>query len=281
MSQQSCIYAIRNSANGKVYIGSAVVLQNRWQKHRYHLKRGTHHSRPLQRAWLKHGASAFVFEVLEVVPAGDLIRVEQAHLDRLRPFGKRGYNGCRIAGSVLGIKFSAASRSKLIAARATPEYRAQQSAINKGRRHTAETRAKVSAVQVGRKASPETRAKMSAARIGRKILPNARAALLASNRARTITPAHREKLVAAIRTPEARAKNSAARKGVPLSPEHRANVAAALRTPEARAKNAAARLGQKSTLESRAKASAALKGRKKTPEHLAAIAAARARRADT
>ncbi len=36
------IYQIRNSQNGKLYIGSAVNVRNRWVEHRKLLRKGAH-----------------------------------------------------------------------------------------------------------------------------------------------------------------------------------------------------------------------------------------------
>src|SRR5215468_7946604 len=63
----SGIYRIKNVVSGRVYIGSAVNLPSRWKLHRSLLRRGKHHSRSLQRSWCKHGATAFVFELIEPV----------------------------------------------------------------------------------------------------------------------------------------------------------------------------------------------------------------------
>ena len=62
------IYAIRNTANGKLYVGSAISIARRWQVHRSNLKTGVHRCNPLQRAYAKHGVDAFFYEVLELVP---------------------------------------------------------------------------------------------------------------------------------------------------------------------------------------------------------------------
>lgn len=60
------VYVIRNKVNGKVYIGSTIVtFKKRWQDHLKHLKRGTHANNHLQSAYLKYGADAFSWEVLE------------------------------------------------------------------------------------------------------------------------------------------------------------------------------------------------------------------------
>src|SRR5271168_4369622 len=131
---QSGIYQIRCIVNEKVYIGSAANFSMRWSLHRGCLNKGIHHSRPLQNAWLKHGADSFAFEILEIAPPLDLVRVEQEYLDRVKPFGRRGYNVCRVAGSCLGIKHS-------------PETVAKRAAANRGKRRTLEARANNAAAQ--------------------------------------------------------------------------------------------------------------------------------------
>lgn len=79
----SGVYQIRNIINGKVYIGSAANVTDRWLKHRRLLVAGRHHSIALQRAWLKYGSNSFAFEVLATVPESDLLRAEQQHLDAI------------------------------------------------------------------------------------------------------------------------------------------------------------------------------------------------------
>jgi group I intron endonuclease len=64
------IYQITNMVNGKYYIGSAESFERRMWQHKNDLKRGAHKNPHLQASWNKHGADAFVFEVLEVVPEG-------------------------------------------------------------------------------------------------------------------------------------------------------------------------------------------------------------------
>lgn len=110
----SGIYSITNIANGKCYIGSAVDIKSRWRVHRHGLSRGTHHCAHLQRAWVKHGAAAFRFDVVEAVTApDDLIAREQFHIDRVRP----EYNCCKTAGSVLGFRHSADTRKNMSSAK--------------------------------------------------------------------------------------------------------------------------------------------------------------------
>lgn len=142
---QSGIYRIRNAANSKVYVGSAVNLAARWRQHLSLLRRGLHHSVKLQRAWNKYGESAFDFTVLEYAPGdSQLVKVEQRWIDQVRP----EYNIAKKAGSRLGVPLGAEARAKM-------------SAVRIGKRPTEETRQKMSAWQLGRKRSEETCLKIS------------------------------------------------------------------------------------------------------------------------
>lgn len=159
------IYAIRNTVNGKQYIGSAVCFYNRFKEHRSKLRRGLHHSKKLQNAWLKYGPDVFEFVVLEVVgEAANLIQREQHWLD-LHAVAVNGYNHSPTAGSILGAKASAASKAKMSAtmrAMSAQLFEAR-SAAQKGRKFSEEHKAKIAASRRGTKMSDEARAKMSAA----------------------------------------------------------------------------------------------------------------------
>ncbi len=100
----SGIYKITCTASGKFYIGSATSIAARWSAHQCFLRQGKHQNNYLQRSWNKHGADAFVCEVVELVLAPCLIEREQYYLDTLKPFGKRGFNLAPRAGSIYGIK---------------------------------------------------------------------------------------------------------------------------------------------------------------------------------
>ena len=61
---KSGIYKIFNIKNDEIYIGSAVNLKNRWNKHKWALKNKKHHSIILQRAFDKYGIDFFKFEII-------------------------------------------------------------------------------------------------------------------------------------------------------------------------------------------------------------------------
>lgn len=57
------IYRIRNTSNGKVYIGQSVNIEQRWRQHLYELRRDSHHSPHLQYAY-NQDPDSLVFEVV-------------------------------------------------------------------------------------------------------------------------------------------------------------------------------------------------------------------------
>lgn len=77
----SCIYQIRCRTTGRIYIGSAVDLRDRWNTHLRNLRRGDHSNALLQQAWNKHGETSFELSILELVEKVRLLHAEQAWLD--------------------------------------------------------------------------------------------------------------------------------------------------------------------------------------------------------
>lgn len=74
------VYRIFNTATGTAYIGAATRIRNRFNHHRGRLRAGKHHNARLQSEWHEYGASAFVFEVIEMVAAAELAEHETAYL---------------------------------------------------------------------------------------------------------------------------------------------------------------------------------------------------------
>lgn len=95
------VYQIRNTVNGKLFVGSSKDLPSIFNRHRAALRMGSHQNRELQKDWGEFGADAFEFETLDTLtpqerpgynPSDDLKALEQLWLDKLSPFGERGYN---------------------------------------------------------------------------------------------------------------------------------------------------------------------------------------------
>ena len=97
----SGVFQVKNIVNGKVFLGSSLNLEGSLNKHKFMLKIGSHTNKALQKDWNEFGADQFVFEILEVVKVEDspnfnlkdeLTLLEQIWLEKLQPFGERGYN---------------------------------------------------------------------------------------------------------------------------------------------------------------------------------------------
>lgn len=256
------IYQIRNTVNGRVYVGSALDVEKRWLLHKFQLNRGNHHCQHLQHAWVKHRETAFVFEIIEAIEDKEgFIAREQVYLDDAFATG-RAYNIAPKAYSCLGVKRSAETRAKQ-----SVSLRGK----NVGRTLTPEHRAKLAAYQGSRPpASEETLARRSAAMTAFYNSP-------ASEEARATSSAYHkgnkwglgriktEEELAILRRPrsaETRAKMSASKKGVK-------------RPAETIAKMSAARKGMTPSAEARAKMSASRKGRRHSEETLAKMRAPR------
>src|SRR6266581_53602 len=102
----SGIYKITCTANNRIYIGSALNLRERRRAHFGALRRNEHINKHLQNAWNKYGEQAFIFEVLEYILPMSLTAREQYWFNKLKPFGRKGFNIAREAGSTLGYKDS-------------------------------------------------------------------------------------------------------------------------------------------------------------------------------
>lgn len=221
------VYKIENMINGQCYVGSAVNVPQRFAAHRSMLKLNEHHSRKLQRAWLKYGEAAFVFAVIESVQErAQLVEREQFWIEELRAFGERGYNMAPKAGNTLGVKLSPETRARISAVQLgkkrgprPPEFCAKLSAARRGmvftpehcanlskgklgkpgRKHTVETRARMSIVQKELKkfVSDETRARLSASHKGRRPTDEARRNQSLAMMGRKVSAETRAKIAAA------------------------------------------------------------------------------------
>jgi len=237
----SGIYRIRNTVNGRCYIGSSMRIQRRWHAHRTSLRGNKHHSVALQRAWNKYGEPTFIFEIVEAVPdKHNLIDREQHWINHHSSASGHGYNSSPTAGSPLGVKHSEASKAKSRLTRSTPEFKAAWSAKMRGRKHTPE------ALAIFREAmrKPEYLAKRKAWAAGRKMPKEALAKAIEANRKRSISDEHKKRLIdarIAFGTPDAtREKMRKSHLGKKHTPEHIAKTAAAnrgkIRSPEIRQK---------------------------------------------
>lgn len=87
----SGIYQIRNLNNGKVYIGSAYNLYNRFRVHKSCLCLNNHDNDHLQKSYNKHGSDKFIFEVIEILNSiENIYDVELEYISKF--YGENCYN---------------------------------------------------------------------------------------------------------------------------------------------------------------------------------------------
>lgn len=138
----SGIYTITHIDSGRVYVGSAMNIYTRWDRHRYGFRSGAKSTPYLKHAWNKYGEDAFEFKIVERVPeTAKLVEREQYWIDYYQSARRdKGFNIAPKAGSNLGVKASAETCAKL-------------SAASIGRTFSAETRKLISERMQGNKCS--------------------------------------------------------------------------------------------------------------------------------
>ena len=89
----SGIYIIRNTVNGKVYIGQSRRISNREYSHFHALEKGTHYNKHLQRSYNTYGRDAFMFEVIEWCDVSELDEREKYYIKEYDSMNiNKGYN---------------------------------------------------------------------------------------------------------------------------------------------------------------------------------------------
>ncbi|WP_372634585.1 GIY-YIG nuclease family protein [Cohnella sp.] len=94
------VYQIRNNINGKVLVDTTPNLKS-LNGRTASLNMGAYPNKELQREWTEYGEEAFTMEVLEVLKPSDnpfvnvkdeLKLLEDKWIDKLQPFGEKGYH---------------------------------------------------------------------------------------------------------------------------------------------------------------------------------------------
>ena len=102
------IYQIKNKLNGKILIGTSVNLPAILNRYKFDLKMGSCINRALQEEWNQFGPEMFEFKEFEILkpaddpaynPAEDLRVLEELWIEKLSPFGDKGYNKLPKAGA--------------------------------------------------------------------------------------------------------------------------------------------------------------------------------------
>jgi group I intron endonuclease len=137
----SGIYKIQSYIkNHKIYIGSAINIHDRWNKHLLLLKKNKHYNKKLQNHYNKYGISDLHFTILLGCEKEDLVKIEQYFIDSYHPW----FNNRLVSNSNLGFKHSKETISKMKVA---------QQKRRKDNPMSNETKAKISLSNIG-KSSP-------------------------------------------------------------------------------------------------------------------------------
>lgn len=95
------IFQIKNLTSGKIYIGRSTDLNGKINSEKFQLKYNMHMNKELQNDFNNMGKEKFSFEILDRLPPkekpdydydGDLQALEGMWLEKLQPFGAKGYH---------------------------------------------------------------------------------------------------------------------------------------------------------------------------------------------
>jgi hypothetical protein len=103
------VFLIRNNLNDKVFLATGLDLPGIINRHKFDLKHGSHKNKQLQADWNQLGSENFAFEIVdELTPREgvelnyrkELESLEDLWLEKLQPFGDRGYNEPKLSREV-------------------------------------------------------------------------------------------------------------------------------------------------------------------------------------
>ncbi len=98
------IYRIKNNVNEKIFIGVSKNLNGKINSCRFQLKNGSYIITELQADYNKYGEENFSFDVIDRLEpkedltydyTEDLAVLEEMWLEKLEPYGEKGYNKTR------------------------------------------------------------------------------------------------------------------------------------------------------------------------------------------
>lgn len=232
MSNVCGIYLLKNTVNGKLYVGQSVHTGRRWHEHKKSAARGD--KSPLYDSIRKYGRDAFEFVVVEVC---DPLQLDEREAYWFGIYDVRnpdnGYN--LLPAGQNGRVMDAATRERM-------------SKYMRGRKHAPETVEKMRVASTGRTHSAATKRKQALAHVGKVVSPETGQKISQVLRERWATLSEEEKAVHAkarsgfTHTAQAKAKMSLCHKGVPKTAETRERMRAArlAESPEVKERRLAA-----------------------------------------
>ena len=104
------IFLIRNNRSDRVLLVAGMNLHGAINRHKFQLDHGSHANKQLQADWNELGSDNFAFEIVdELTPRPDqtldyraeLVFLEKLWLEKLQPFGDKGYNEPKLSRAEL------------------------------------------------------------------------------------------------------------------------------------------------------------------------------------
>jgi hypothetical protein len=97
------IFKITNLVNGKIFIGKGMNVPGKINSSKFQLNMGSHMNKEMQKDFKQLGEEKFSFEVVDYLDpkkddepghdyTSDLSALEELWLEKLQPYGERGYN---------------------------------------------------------------------------------------------------------------------------------------------------------------------------------------------
>jgi hypothetical protein len=95
------VFAIKNTKNGKVFLGGSLNLYNIDGRNKFRLNTGSHYNERLQKDWNTYGEGAFTFEILEKLKLKDDVNynydedlkiLEMMWVGKFQPIAEKLYN---------------------------------------------------------------------------------------------------------------------------------------------------------------------------------------------
>lgn len=271
------IYCIRNSVNGKCYIGQCTrSVELRWKEHK--LLNGK--CRAIENAIRKYGADVFsIEEIASAESQSELDTLERFWIAKLNTVSPNGYN---LSGGGNGAgKMHAETKVIMSALANRPEHLRRLAQMQ----NRPDVKAKQKASKIERWSVPANKVRYGAAIKFALNRPDVKVKRSASLRAAWAKPENHEKLLARLvltQTDEAKAKRSAslrkawnipgareqraaAIRAAKSTPEAKARYAATNALPEVKARRSAGNTGRVVSAETRLKKSIAATGKKRGP----------------
>ncbi len=95
------VFQIRNTVNGKIFVGSSSNLTAIWNRHKLELNYGNHLNAELQKDWKEFGEDKFLYEIISEIKQSEtetkdykeeIAELETMFIEELQPFDEKGYN---------------------------------------------------------------------------------------------------------------------------------------------------------------------------------------------